>query len=438
MARRAPRATTKLRWWIAGALLVVLLCLPWLDEAERHAGVASPLGDWTLGAAWAIALGIFIAVAPWWRVDRSALLRLWCAKVAVVLGVILLYEAHYADLDAYAYFQGAKGAWPGGLSLAASTENVVRLAWLPVHALPSFRALEVSFAFIGFLAAYVLYDAACRCLGRRHPAILYAVGLFPAALLWSSIVGKDPLTFLGIALAAWAAVACRLGDVRRAVIGGALAACVFLFVRIWLLVLVGFPVLLVPIWMLWRFGSPARRGALAGVGLLLALGGIIGLSSVFGLGSSGAAVTYLDKLAHSWAVGGSGEAAPAFTTLGSVLLFLPWGAFTALFRPLPGELWSPFGLIASLESVILLVLFVGALTQARRVHWKEPLFVSALIFTLLWASSYAFVSYQNLGTGVRFRLQVVPAILALAGSVFLDPAPRPLRLADRRFGSEAS
>ena len=106
-----------------------------------------------------------------------------------------------------------------------------------------------------------------------------------------------------------------------------------------------------------------------------------------------------------------------FNSLRDVILFIPKGMFTVLFRPLPGEVYNVFGFLAGLEDVFLLLLFVLAV---KRMRWREltdPLSIWAILVILTWATAYGFVGF-NLGTVCRYRLQILPIFLGLLMYLF--------------------
>ena len=72
-----------------------------------------------------------------------------------------------------------------------------------------------------------------------------------------------------------------------------------------------------------------------------------------------------------------------------------------------------FGLLASVEDLILLGLFARAVSRIRLRDFKDPLVAWALAAVLIWALIYAFVSSQNFGTSVRYRTQILPIVLGL-------------------------
>jgi hypothetical protein len=61
--------------------------------------------------------------------------------------------------------------------------------------------------------------------------------------------------------------------------------------------------------------------------------------------------------------------------------------------------------------------------------WLAGIMVGSLVVLLLWALSYAFVSSQNFGTAVRYRVQILPILLGLL--LYLGRDRRSARLPDR-------
>jgi uncharacterized membrane protein YfcA len=93
--------------------------------------------------------------------------------------------------------------------------------------------------------------------------------------------------------------------------------------------------------------------------------------------------------------------------------FVPVGAFTALLRPLPGEVLNPFGLLASFENLVLLALLVRAIKRSKWKELRHPLILWAMTVILVWAVVYGFASTQNLGAAVRWKLQILLLFVGL-------------------------
>ena len=112
-------------------------------------------------------------------------------------------------------------------------------------------------------------------------------------------------------------------------------------------------------------------------------------------------------------LGESAGAAFALNGPADIARYAPVGMFSALFRPLPGDVMNTFGVLASVEGLILLGLFARAVKRSRLRDFKDPLVSWAVAVVFLWALIYAFVSSQNFGTAVRYRAQILPIFLGL-------------------------
>jgi hypothetical protein len=111
--------------------------------------------------------------------------------------------------------------------------------------------------------------------------------------------------------------------------------------------------------------------------------------------------------------GGSSQSVTRFQDVWGMVKFVPFGAFTALFRPLPGEVLHPFGLLAGFENLGLLALLLRAVRRARWREVMQPLIMWVAAVVLLWSVVYGFASTQNLGTAVRWKLQILPLFVGL-------------------------
>lgn len=378
----------------------------WIPQPAVHA-------DYLMGVTWALALGIGILAWPVSRRERLFLLGLWAVRVFVTLGAMLLYEGMYSFLDAYSYYSDAAAGrlTIGDLEFGRGTEVVTVLSGIQTSVLDSYHALKVTYSFIGLVAVFVLYRAGVLLLKRESEQLLLILGLFPSIVFWSSILGKEPLVMLGVAMYVYGVI----GWLRRRRSSYLLILCVgFLIamsIRTW-----NGPILAVPLGVLLITGV---KGFWSRLGLLTIAGALFVLSMRYLLGQFGVLAAQdlleaLDLYSQAWAVGGSAQEFEVdFTSPASVIAFIPRGAFTALFRPLPGEVMNPFGIVAGAENLALLVLVALAIARARLRDIGEPVVLWAGTLVLVWASLYGFISYQNLGTAVRFKLQILPVLLGL-------------------------
>lgn len=397
-----------------GTFTIVLLNL--VIRFGQHIPQTNLGWDYTVGVAWAMLIGVLIRMAPIDARTRNALFVLWLARCAITLGAMLPYEGAYSFLDGYTYYSAsrANGFDPGQLGFQSGTNNILQMAAFHHLVLPdSYHALKVSFALAGLLAVYAFYVAATLLIGRRDIRILYLVGLFPSIIFWSSILGKDPVILLGTALYVLGVVGWTLHHRKRYVILFVSGILLAGFIRIW-----SVPILLVPAVVPIVASVHGVRNRiillLAAAALSVLAVGVV--SEYFLIASTADLLTATELWSQAWAIGGSARTIDVdLTSISSVLAFLPFGAFAALFRPLPGEVMNPFGLLAGAENLVLLCMVFYAAACFRMKDFTHPLALWALLLIILWSAVYGLVSYQNLGTAARFKLQILPVLLGFIG-----------------------
>jgi hypothetical protein len=407
-----PRGVPLLVGVGAGLLACVL---PWLAVGlGRNVPQQFMATDYSIGLIWAVVLGSTFLLWPISAKERAALLGLWLARCLITLGAMLWYEDRYAFLDAYGYFdEGRRSGFIGSeLGFTNGTTNLIQLSALHDAILPgSYHAQKVTFSFVGLVAAYLLYRAILVLRPLPDLRILVAIGLFPSILFWSSILGKEPIVVLGtsmyvLGVAGW--YARREGKYLMILsVGIGLA----MFIRLW-----NGPILLLPllVLILTSVRQKGRRAVLFGLGMTAMWIAYRQLSYMLQLETLEDALATADFLSQSWAIGGSAQRLDVdLTDPLAFAAFLPRGVFTALFRPIPGEILNPFGLLAGLENLLLLFLLGFAIKRARIVDFRHPLVLWAGVLVLVWAGAYAVVSYQNLGTAARFKVQILPILIGL-------------------------
>ncbi len=415
------------------AMLLVPAILAVVAALGRNISSPDVSVDYVKGVVWAVALGLSIAAWPVTPAERRALWGMWGVKCLVTLGFMLLYEWNYAALDAYWYFQSSQEPRYEWSELrigsdAGGTRMIQALAWLHARWLPSsYHALKVTWSMIGLVGIFVLYRAACLVIGERRPAVFVALACVPSILFWSSILGKDPIALLGIALVTYGLTAVFHGRRKRGALAVLVGLPIAMAIRSWL-----GPILLLPL-------AAVAVASVRGVGrklLVVICCAILGGTLLFALRDRIALETLSESLdllqttSQAWAEGGSAQTLAAnLSNPVELLKFIPLGVVTALFRPLPGEVMNAFGALAGLENLVVLCLLAVAIRRARWRDLADPILLWATAFILLWAVVYGPISYQNLGTAVRFRLQVLPAMLLLLA--YLARARRDVREAGR-------
>jgi hypothetical protein len=419
----APPHPARIALFVA-AVVVGAALASWLAAVMREAAVStsgSALPDYLTATLLALVLGALLLVIPIPELDRTSLFLLWTVKAAVTVFVLPVYEAHYAVLDARTYYAvGALGtaAMPP-LAFGAGTNVTIWLIHWVTRGLPAyFHLLEMLWSFIGLLAIYAFYRGWRWLVWWLDARFLLWIGLFPSILFWSSILGKDPPVLLGIGLyfygvAKWCATR-RARLLAVAILGVLIASAI----RPWLALVLLVPLAAFPL---------SRRGQRGWQRLGLAVGVAVGAFLAgrafllrFQITDVQDLVQVSNTLAHGWAHGGSAVRLPEIGNVPSMLRFLPLGMFTALFRPLPGEVGGAFGWASGLvNAVLLLAALLGFAPGWLRVS-ALPWLKWVVLLILAWAAMYAVPSSQNLGTAVRFAVQIQlvlwPLILILGSS----------------------
>jgi len=335
----------------------------------------------------------------------------------------LFYEWNY-PLDAYGYFDVTRDRrfeWlgfhigGGGGEQSTGTSNMFSLCWLLLELVPnSYHGLKVSFAMMGLVAVYLFYRAAVLFLGYEDRRIFFLLAFWPTVLFWSSILSKDPLVLLSIALYVYGAVGWIHMKKARFLPVLALGVLIAVAMRVWLGVIMLLPLAIILLRGKLNIGVKVVFGLLVGVTLWFSVGQF---AEFFLLETAEDLQNKTESLSAGFANSGDGAGSSQefkeYGGFGGMVAFLPLGVFTALFRPLPGEVLNVFGLLASLENMVSLALLCLAVKRTRWEELKEPVVMWALLFVIVWSTIYAFISSYNLGTATRYRLQILPVMICL-------------------------
>lgn len=366
--------------------------------------------DYLAAVVWAALLGALLMACPLPVRDRPALLGLWSAKVVVALGFMLIYENYYG-LDAFDYFKRARTSIQWAAFLPGNgTETVTNITRLHYQlGIDSYHMMKLDFALAGLAGVYIFYRTAVLFLGRDDLRLLIILGLTPSILFWSSILGKDPLVMLAVAIYSYGAVALwqrfRLSYLLLIAFGMTFAAVI----RIWMAPILALPlaVLLLSIYGSWG----VRLLAVAGGALLMFLL-MQPLMNAYKAASARELIEAVAQRGSGFDRGGSAEdVRVVISGWGDLVKYAPQGAFSALFRPLPGEVSNPFGLMAGIEDAVLILLAIRAAIRMRGRVFGQPVILAAMALLIVWSLVYGLISAHNMGTAVRYRLQIMPVFI---------------------------
>jgi hypothetical protein len=381
-----------------------------VEAMGDHLPEQNVVTDYLLAWVASIAIAVAIGFAPLSSKHKEALIILWIARCVVTLGLMLAYE-HLYLLDSTGYFyEPSQPRFNAEPHFGSGTENVKFVIYLLYKVLPpDYHLLKVVFSFIGLVGTYFFYFAARTYLRRDKIEILYLLGLFPSILFWSSIIGKDPLIFLGLGLYAWGVVSWRVDGSWRWLLVIVFSVALTASLRAWL-----GPLLLGPVVLLSMVLSLRHSRYILTTFLMLAalITGFQLTNTYFGTSSAELLEYTGSQSARFGSVQGESnvDLTIDFSSPVAIVKYLPVGIFTALFRPLPGEVRNTFGLLAGLENLGLLLLLGTSLARLRFSELQKPIVLWMLTLILGWACLYGLFAY-NLGSLSRYKLQVAPVFL---------------------------
>lgn len=399
----------------SGLALYAVLFNNLIVKSGHYIPSSDILLDYNIGLAWSVILGIAIS---FWKIPanhKTILLNLWLIKSIVTLGFMLAYEANYSFLDSYSYYQIPKELdfTFFGVTTSFGTDNIFRLVWLHNLFLPhSYHAVKVSFSMIGLVAVYILYKSVTILLQKDDLKKLYLIALFPSLLFWSSILGKEPVILLGVSIYIYGTIAWYKTPNNKYLIIAGIGIFIAVLIRLWF-----FPILAFPFCFLFLIKRQKISNKAVIFFLLLLIISLFFFQKFlnrYAIDDLTSFLNILNDFATAWNEGGSAQPfSYDFTNIDQLISFLPLGIFTALFRPLPGEVDTLFGLIAGLENFFLVFLLLFALLKTSIRKLKHPLVIWSLCLISIWSSLYAFISYQNLGSAIRFRTSILPFLLGV-------------------------
>jgi hypothetical protein len=351
-----------------------------------------------IGALVSLGAGRKFGASPRW----ALFLYLWHTIFCVFYANAVLQGGG----DAVDYFEASLSE---DSSFAVGTNGINFLAHVFSYYF-GFSFLGVFFVFNIFGAIGLLaYDAVLRNVSRhsrlaRRLALLLV--LMPSVSFWSAALGKDSIAFMAASLALWASMALP----RRAPMMVLAVLCMFLvrphIAALLILAVAGSSVLASRTSWKWR-------ALLAGTALAAAALAVPFALRYAGLGENGetSSVTEYVQVHQGYNQRGGGSIDVADMSL-------PMQLFSYVFRPLPYEANSGFGFAASLDNVLLLVLFVMGLWSMLPRRGRPPDRGRLENRTFLWLYSLAAWIMlapltANLGISVRQKWMFAPMLICL-------------------------
>ena len=416
MLLRDPRAPTTLVLIFSSVaiFLASLLLLMNFDLFSRNVfTVIRRYGDYdTPYYSLAVALLLFIGLTSIVTLFRNKpLTYVWLVKAFVTLIVMIPYEMYYG-LDAYMYY--AEAVHYTGLHShgKAGTYNTIFINYIFTfiggESYFSLKLLNSFIAFLGLVLIYKSYEHIMRRSGLslEKDYFVYVFFLFPSILFWSSILGKDPLNLLFVGMFTYGFI--RFINKKRMLwLLWVLAAIIAVrYIRSWYAI-----IMIISIALYFIRPKSLKRNV-----ILIPLAPFLYIAFSYFLQKQG--ITSFDQLFYKMsytsyvlAHGGSSLEYTHITNIWDYMFYYLPNLFTTLFRPMPWDIRNPFSLLAAIENVFLLYFSYKYIFKNWREVMKNRYLRFLILFIFSWSLFYVIISPTNLGMSVRFKLQVLPAML---------------------------
>lgn len=258
-----------------------------------------------------------------------------------------------------------------------------------------------TFGFFGIALLMRIFEEIYAGLGVPQPRWSYLLLFLPGIHFWTSAIGKDAPIFAACCLAVWAAM-----QVRRRYIALGIAVFLMLLIRPHI-------ALIAVVAVTWTvFADRSTHFLLRGLLVIASVGAFVGAVATV-RDSLYIDVTNADSVSNFLAARESFVQAGELGTTGVGNAPYIVKVFSFLFRPLFVDANGFFGYIASVENVILMVIFgVMALrirtviSAAKAVPYVRYALISSIGVTLALS-----IDYYNVGLGLRQKTMVVPCFL---------------------------
>lgn len=388
---------------------------------------------------------ILIFTLAWfvWRKQSLASKKyFWPALVfKLICGVCLgwLYTYYYSVADTFVYFEDAASvAALARQDISAYLAFLVRdshvtslqLTYHEPRALfltkltsvfylvsaGNYWVIGFYFSFISFLAAWHLVETVIRNIPDVRSAAATAFLFFPSVVFWTSGLLKESLAMAGLFFIA--AMFCKVwfkARPRRWEYPVMMASIVVLWKLKYYYAAVFIPVTLTSL--IYKFLIPETFKTSAAVRILVWAGVFILPLMLVTFSHPNFSTDRLFRVIvtnnAAYAERSDPEDMVHFDALRptplSIIAQAPRALFAGLFRPLVWEANTRIQLIAGIENVLLLLLFVAALLRFRKLlHVRHPLLVLTIIVYVCILCVFITISAPNFGTLSRYRVGYLP------------------------------
>ncbi|SNT01818.1 hypothetical protein SAMN05421640_2028 [Ekhidna lutea] len=411
-----------------------------------------------------IYLGLFtilaIVIRPYVTTSRTRkyfLPALWVRFIgAIALGVI--YQFYYGGGDTLNYWEhGSKWIWQalneqpvvgikmlleGGSKWNPETFSYTNNIWyykspssyaivkittvFDLFTLHTYSATALFFSVFSFSGLWALFTSLQKKYPRSNKLVL-GILFFPSLIFWGSGILKDTITIGALGWMLWALIE-WIEFRSRNYFGLVIFIIAFMAVSVIKLYVVLCLIPTIIIWLFLKYLRVVKSLVLriliipfliivCGVGAYLILQQITEGNRQYELTNLAerAKITAYD-IRYGWGArlegDGGYDLGELDGTWSNMVQLAPKAVVVSLFRPFPWEVRNPLMLLASLESIVILILVIRLFTRPMGITkiMKDPFLIFCLAFTILFSFAIGISSY-NFGTLMRYKIPMIPLLL---------------------------
>lgn len=371
----------------------------------------NPYYQFFLGLLTFIVITLFIIMIS----SNKLYINAWLIKAFVTIFIAMVLEYLYYGLDQFSYYVTAIYAPETHPFFKTSIGTIIGLNALFAKVFgESLYSMKIMNSFISF-CALIMFHKAYLLIGKEYEKNIidyilpYVLFFVPTVLLWTSLVGKDSIILLPIALFTYSYL--KLINKKTFFYGILFLISLMLafFIRPWIPIIMLVTVIIDNI----KLNRSSLMLIIIFSPILYFLS--IKLMETLQIESLNTLMTYVGQIQQSFSRGNSAVDLPLIKTVSDYIYYFVPNAFITLFLPLP--FWGTSNIFLwffSLENLLLLYIFV------RYILWNIKLIIFnkyarfLLIFIISWLLLYVIISPGNLGSAMRYKLQIIPIILILA------------------------
>ncbi|PWJ88090.1 dolichyl-phosphate-mannose-protein mannosyltransferase [Oceanotoga teriensis] len=347
---------------------------------------------------------------------KNILLLGFLLRIIFIVFIFPYVENYYQGWDAKQFYGLSRDYFEGNqifeLSIKRGTNNIsyIFLFFQRLFGF-GFKNIEIFLSGITFLSIYFFFKVVNEEFNKKQQYFFLLFTLIePMSIIFTSLYSKDPLALSSTVMHVSFVILYLKRDKLRYLFISLIFFSYFLFVRLWMIPILGLSLFLTLI-----FNRKIKRRYYfiifpALLGIIFVGMKIVGVTSISAINE------IIVSLSSDWNRGGS-TSGVELTGLKDFIIYFPYLWFTTIFRPLI-MLGNPFILLTDLINWIVFILFIKGIRNISKDKNKsfnyKALIKTVLIYIFIWGSVYSLVSPQNLGTGTRFKIQIWFLIIFIA------------------------